>query len=262
VVAGSAYSFRPSASDADGDALSFSISNKPSWASFSSSSGRLSGTPGTGSVGSYGNIVITVSDGMASASLPAFSIRVDAANTAPVIGGSPASSVVAGSAYSFQPGASDADGDTLSFSISNKPSWASFSSSTGRLNGTPGTGSVGSYGNIVITVSDGTASASLPAFSIRVDAPPVQTGSITLTWNAPVARADGTPLSLADIDGYRIHYGNTAGSYPNHIDLADGTAQSVVLTDLPLGTYYLVMTTYDVDGRESSFSDVKSMVVQ
>jgi len=265
VVAGSAYSFQPGASDADGDALNFSISNKPSWASFSSSTGRLNGTPGTGSVGSYGNIVITVSDGTASASLPAFSIQVVApapVNAAPVISGSPAGSVVAGSAYSFQPGASDADGDTLSFSISNKPSWASFSSSTGRLNGTPGTGSVGSYGNIVITVSDGTASASLPAFSIRVDAPPVQTGSITLTWNAPVARADGTPLSLADVDGYRIHYGPAAGSYPNHIDLADGTAQSVVLTDLPLGTYYLVMTTYDVDGRESSFSDVKSMVVQ
>jgi hypothetical protein len=130
------------------------------------------------------------------------------------------------------------------------------------LSGTPGTGNVGTYGNIVIKVSDGTASASLPAFSIQVVAPPVQTGSIRLSWKAPVARADGTPLSLADIDGYRIHYGSSAGSYTNHIDLADGTAQSVVLTDVPLGTYYLVMTTYDVDGRESNYSDVISVVVQ
>ena len=90
----------------------------------------------------------------------------------------------------------------------------------------------------------------------------MQTGSITLSWNAPVARSDGTPLSLADIDGYRIHYGTSAGSYTNHVDLADGSAQSVVLTDLPVGTYYLVMTTYDVDGRESSYSDVISVVVQ
>jgi len=183
-------------------------------------------------------------------------------NNTPVISGTPSGSVVAGSAYSFQPSASDADGDTLSFSISNKPSWASFSATTGRLSGTPGSGSVGTYSNIVLTVSDGTASASLPAFSIRVDAPPVQTGSITLSWKAPVARSDGTPLSLADIDGYRIHYGTSAGNYTNHIDLADGSAQSVVLTDLPVGTYYLVMTTYDVDGRESSYSGVISVVVQ
>jgi hypothetical protein len=183
-------------------------------------------------------------------------------NYPPVISGSPAGSVVAGSAYSFQPSASDADGDTLSFSISNKPSWASFNATTGRLSGTPGTGSTGSYGNIVVSVSDGTASASLPAFSIRVNAAPVQTGSVTLSWKAPVARNDGTPLSLADIDGYRIHYGNSSGNYTYHIDLADGTAQSVVLTDLTLGTYYLVMTTYDIDGRESNYSDVMSIVVQ
>ena len=193
------------------------------------------------------------------------------ANRAPVISGAPGSSVVAGSAYSFQPGATDADGDRLSFSISNKPAWASFSGTTGRLSGTPGTGSAGSYGNIVITVNDGTANASLPAFSVRVDVPaaavapaPVQaTGSITLRWKAPVARADGTPLSLADIDGYRIHYGKSAGNYTNHVNVADGTAQSVTLTDITLGsTYYLVMSTYDVDGRESGYSTAVSKNVQ
>ena len=189
------------------------------------------------------------------------------ANRAPEISGAPASSVVAGSAYSFQPRATDADGNPLSFSISNKPSWANFSSSTGRLSGTPGSGSVGSYGNIVIKVNDGTASASLPAFSIRVDAAvantgTVKTGSLSLSWRAPVARVDGTPLSLADIDGYRIHYGKVSKSYTSHFTLADGTAQNVTLTDIPVGTYYLVMTTYDVNGRESGYSSQVSKTVQ
>jgi hypothetical protein len=187
-------------------------------------------------------------------------------NHAPVISGSPAGTVVAGSAYSFQPSASDADGNTLGFSISNKPSWASFSATTGKLSGTPGTGNVGTYGNIVIKVSDGTASASLPAFSIQVAAAPTQsatTGTITLKWKAPVARADGTPLSLADIDGYRIHYGKSTGNYPNQVDVPDGTAQSVTLTDVPLGaTYYIVLSTYDVDGRESGYSAVVSKNLQ
>jgi hypothetical protein len=106
------------------------------------------------------------------------------------------------------------------------------------------------------------ASASLPAFSIRVEAAPVQTGSVTLGWSAPVTRSDGTPLSLADIDGYFIHYGTSAGNYTNHVKVADGTAQSVTLTDLPLGAYYLVMTTYDVDGRESNYSEVISLIVE
>jgi hypothetical protein len=267
VVAGSSYNFQPIATDANGGRLRFSIANKPAWANFSSRTGQLSGTPGSGSVGTYSNIVISVSDGKASASLPAFAIQVDAAtvstaNSAPVISGTPATSVLADSAYSFQPTATDADADPLSFSISNMPAWASFSTTTGQLSGTPGSGSVGTYSNIVISVSDGKASASLPAFVIQIDAATVQTGSLAMSWEAPVTRADGTPLSLADIDGYRIHYGKSAGDYTSHVDLADGTAQQVTLTDLPLGTYYLVMTTYDVFGLESGYSSAVAKNVQ
>jgi hypothetical protein len=80
------------------------------------------------------------------------------------------------------------------------------------------------------------------------------TGSLSLSWVAPVARADGTPLSLADIDGFHIYYGNKAGSYPYRVTVTDGTTQQATLNDLAIGTYYIVMTTYDVDGRESGYS--------
>jgi hypothetical protein len=80
------------------------------------------------------------------------------------------------------------------------------------------------------------------------------TASLSLGWVAPVARADGTPLSLADIDGYHIYYGNKAGSYPNRVKVTDATLQQVTLKNLASGTYYIVMTTYDVDGRESGYS--------
>jgi hypothetical protein len=88
------------------------------------------------------------------------------------------------------------------------------------------------------------------------------TGSLSLSWVAPAARADGTPLSLADIDGYRIYYGTSAGSYPNQLDLTDATAQAATITDLPAGTYYLVMTTYDVSGLESAYSSMATKNVQ
>lgn len=84
----------------------------------------------------------------------------------------------------------------------------------------------------------------------------VTASSATVSWVAPVARADGTPLSLADIGGYRVYYGASEGNYPDYIDVSDGTAVSAVLSKLPPGTYYFVITTYDTAGRESEYSDV------
>lgn len=56
------YSFTPTASDLYSDALTFSISGKPSWVTFSTTSGMLSGTPSTADIGRYGPITITVRD--------------------------------------------------------------------------------------------------------------------------------------------------------------------------------------------------------
>src|SRR5207248_2411910 len=175
---GQHYSFAPTTTDPSAKTLTFAISNKPSWATFSSSTGQLSGTPAAANVGTYSNIVISVSDGTSSAALPAFAIAVTAPPPMPpTISGSPATSVVAGKSYSFTPSTTDPSGKTLTFSVSNQPSWASFSTATGQLSGTPASANVGSYSNIVISVSDGTLSASLAAFSISVTAAPPVTGT-------------------------------------------------------------------------------------
>jgi hypothetical protein len=113
---------------------------------------------------------------------------------------------------------------------------------------------VGIYRNIVISVSDGTDTVSLSPFSIEVLTGIAATGSMDLSWTAPVARADGTPLSLADINGYRIYYGESEGDYTESVEITDGTAQSATVTDIPAGSYHVVMTTYDIDGRESDYS--------
>jgi hypothetical protein len=97
------------------------------------------------------------------------------ASTAPTITGTPATAAVAGSRYSFQPAAADVDHDALVFSIRNRPGWAAFDATTGLLAGTPASGDAGVYTGIVISVSDGSSSASLPAFEIT--AAPAPTGS-------------------------------------------------------------------------------------
>jgi len=76
VNASTPYAFTPTAADADGDALAFSIQNKPAWATFNTTTGLLSGTPAAADVGTYSNISITVSDGKANAALSAFAVAV------------------------------------------------------------------------------------------------------------------------------------------------------------------------------------------
>ena len=259
VNAGATYSFTPGASDPDNDTLTFSISNQPTWASFDASTGRLSGTPGDADVGTVSNIVISVSDGESSDSLPAFSITVTmtATNSPPQISGTPATSINANQGYSFTPDASDPEGDSLTFSISGQPSWASFDTSTGELSGTPGDAEVGVYSDIVISVSDGQADASLAAFSISVEA--ISLGSATLSWTAPTQNEDGTELT--DLDGFKRYWGTTPGTYPNSVTIDNPTVTTYIVENLAPGTYEFVATSFNTSGVESRYSGAATKVI-
>jgi hypothetical protein len=258
VTAGMAYGFTPSASDADGDALSFSIQNMPVWASFNTSTGALTGTPSTGQAGTYSNIAISASDGKATTSLPAFTITVTAPNVAPTISGSPPTSVMAGSAYSFTPAASDANNDTLTFSIQNAPSWATFSTVTGALTGTPSAANVGTFSNIVIAVSDGHTSTSLAAFSIAVSAA-VPTGTATLTWTSPTTNADGS--ALTSLAGFKVYYGTSSTNLSQFVQVPGAGATGTVVTALASGTWYFAVSSYTTDGSEGAQSNPVSKPV-
>ncbi len=257
-VVGSTYTFTPTAGDPDGDALTFTISGQPSWATFDNTTGQLHGVPS--SAGNFPNIVIGVTDGQASTVLAAFTITVQATsagNTAPTISGAPAASVLVGSAYSFTPSANDADGDTLTFSVSGLPSWATFSSSSGRLRGTPSAADVGTFANIMIGVSDGRANAMLGPFTI--DVVPVATGSATLSWTPPTQNDDGSPLT--DLAGYRIYWGTAQGVYTNSAALTNPGITTYVVDQLTPATWYFVTTAVNSSGSESSYSNVGSKTI-
>lgn len=261
-VTGHAYSFTPTASGPSGYTLTFSISGKPAWASFSTTTGKLYGTPTSANVGTFSNIVIKVSDGVARASLPAFSITVSAgSNTAPTISGQAATSATVGTAYAFTPKASDTDGDTLSFSVQNKPAWASFSATTGALSGTPAAANVGTAANIVISVSDGHSSASLAPFSITVSqsSGSGSTGTATVSWSAPTTNTDGS--ALTDLGGYHVYYGTSPSSLTHVINVASAGATSYTVNSLSSATWYFGVTSYTTSGAESAISTVVSKTV-
>ena len=186
------------------------------------------------------------------------------ANAAPTISGSPATQASIGAAYSAAPQATDADGDTLAFSIQNKPTWAQFNTANGQLTGTPSEASTSA--NIVITVSDGKASASLAAFSITVGTTPTATPSaspsgpgVALSWDVPTRTVNGE--TLQNLAGYRIHYGTNENALVNSIEVQSAGSNTFTVQNLPKGTYFFAVRAVTASGDESKLSNIISRSV-
>jgi len=174
-------------------------------------------------------------------------------NSAPTISGSPITSVTAGNLYNLTVTGSDSDGTNLSFNISNRPAWASFTSNgnnTATLSGTPQTDNIGQYGNITITVSDGIDTASLPGFTIEVledtrtpppPTPPLSadftatptSGVVSLTVSFRATQSDNITGYLWDFgDGdsamgpTQTHIYSQPGSYTVQLTVANGNGDT------------------------------------
>ena len=174
-----------------------------------------------------------------------------------MISGTPPKAVNAGSAYTFQPTATDANGDTLTFAVANRPSWAAFNTSTGKLSGTPGAANVGNYAGIVISATDGKATASLPAFTIAVTQ--ISNGAATLSWVPPTQNTDGSVLM--NLSGYRIHYGTSASALNQTVTLSNPGITTYVIENLAPATYYFAVTAFTSAGAESALSATASKTI-
>lgn len=199
-------------------------------------------------------------------------------SSAPTISGKPATQATVGSAYTATPQANGSG--ALAFTIQNKPAWAQFNTTTGQLTGTPT--AAGTFANIVISVSDGKASASLPAFSINVaaassagsgsdagsgsgnsSAPSEAVASgpnVALSWNVPTQTVDGQ--TLQNLSGYRIHYGTNQNALVNSIEVPSAGSNNYTVQNLKAGTtYYFAVRAVTSDGDESEISNVVSRVI-
>lgn len=184
------YSFIPTATDTAGDTLTFSITNKPTWATFEPATGALTGTPTNADIGITNGIVISVSDGTLSASLPAFSITVVNVNDAPSITSVAITTATQDVAYSYTLVASDADtGDVITLSAVTKPSWLTFNAASGVLSGTPSNADVGMH-PVMLRVTDTDGLTAEQSFTITVtnvnDAPVAISSTVTLEEDSSV----------------------------------------------------------------------------
>jgi hypothetical protein len=79
---------------------------------------------------------------------------------------------------------------------------------------------------------------------VAVAPPPV--ADLMVSWVAPTANTDGTPLT--DLAGYHLHYGDTV------IDIPDPLAVTYTVKNLTMGAWVLYMTAYNTEGVESDAS--------
>lgn len=86
--------------------------------------------------------------------------------------------------------------------------------------------------------------------------PSPSTFSVTLSWQAPTERADGSPLT--DLAGFRIYYGDEREDLDVVIDLDNPGLSRYVVENLTAGTWYFSMTAYDGGGLQSSPSPTVS----
>jgi hypothetical protein len=173
-----------------------------------------------------------------------------AVNSAPVLSGAPVVGALVGQPYAYRPAASDADGDSVTFGIQNKPAWLTFDPANGMLYGTPSATDTQTYANIVISASDGKLTSSTAPFSITVVAGGDK--SVALSWNGPTANTDGS--ALKDLAGYRVYYGVSPRQYFVSLNLPSPVLDSAVVEGLGAGTWYFANKAVNAAGVESDYS--------
>lgn len=179
-------------------------------------------------------------------------------NQAPEISGTPLTSAKTNQPYAFQPTAVDPDGDKLTFSVSNKPAWASFDTTTGKLAGTPSSSSTGTFSGVTIVASDGRTSSRLGPFDITVAAT-AATGSATLSWQPPTENADGSPLT--NLAGFVIRYGTKSDALAMEVRIGNPGITTSMIEGLTPATWYFTVSAYTTAGVESAPSAVGSKTV-
>jgi len=208
--------FTAYATDPNGDTLRFSLSGAPSGARISSL-GSFSWTPSESQVGSH-TFTVRVSDGKVF-DTQSIRVTVNNVNQPPVISSISNKSVNEKSTLQFTARASDADGDTLRFSLTQSPTGASISNS-GSFRWTPTESQVGDH-NITIRVTDGKLSDT-ESFRVtvnNVNKKPVATPHSTIT----VLQDSNTKFWLygTDADGDTLSF--SIINYPD-----DGTITLVI----------------------------------
>jgi len=150
----------------------------PSGVTFNNSTGVLAGTPAAGMGGSY-PIVITALNGVGANATQNFTLTV---NQSSAITSANATTLIVNAAGTFTVTATGFPAPTLSESGA-LPSGVTFTPGTGKLSGTPGAGTSGSY-PITFTAHNGIGADATQVFTLTIDQSSSITSSSSTTFAA------------------------------------------------------------------------------
>lgn len=79
---------------------------------------------------------------------------------------------------------------------------------------------------------------------------------ITLNWEIPAERVDGSPLHPSELSGYRILYGTRADQLTQSLQINDPYVSEQRFDKLQSNTYYFSIVAIDDRGNESALSNI------
>ncbi|WP_245815293.1 Ig-like domain-containing protein [Hymenobacter gelipurpurascens] len=182
-----------SGSDADGDALTYTIASSPAHGTLSGTGSARTYTPDANYNGPD-SFTFTANDGALTSASATVSITVTAVNDAPVLANVPATASIPKQVlYTFTATASDPDGGARTFSLVNAPAGATINSTSGVFAWTPTAPQAGSTYTFSIRVSDGALSDSKPiSLTVLNNSSPA-----AFTGFSPTAGPVGTQVNIA-----------------------------------------------------------------
>jgi hypothetical protein len=247
VAAGQTLQFTISATDPNGDTLSYHASNLPPGAAFDAATRTFSWTPAPEQTGLYSGVHFEVSDGYNTTSedIAIFvgeegSVVEGAAlfdNVAPALNPIGDKRVTAGQMLQFMVSADDANYDVLTFSASNLPPGAELNPATRTFTWRPSEEQAGVYRGIGFEVSDGALTAS-ESITITVDGADGTSPSIDSVAISEVSPASAVVRWTTDEPGTsQVEYWASPGQI-SPLDSDYVTEHAVRLTGLKPGTIY------------------------
>jgi RHS repeat-associated protein len=160
------YLYQATATDADGDALTFSVEAGPVNLSIDSASGRVTWTPSAAQLGTNA-VTLKVDDGHGGTVIQTYDVNVQqlAGNRPPAIVSQPETNLLPSQAYTYPVHAIDPDNDPLTYSLVTFPRGMTIDSKSGFINwGAPALQLSG--GNYVITPD---LKSALPTSSVTLE---------------------------------------------------------------------------------------------
>jgi hypothetical protein len=229
-IVGTAYRYTVAASDPNGDVLVYSLTQAPSGMAINANSGVISWTPTSAQLGNQ-SVTVRVVDPGGLAATQSFSVNVAAAgNGAPQISSSPVTTATVGAAYAYAVMATDPNGDTLSYSLTQAPGGMSINAGSGQIAWTPGSSQAGTQA-VSVRVADPGGLGATQSFSITVAAaPPPPAGSMTMAcadgadWQCSGDVIIGTNNGVAlTRSGVQVYGRSTSDLQPVNPNVSDAT---------------------------------------